>query len=373
MTATTAALAMASSGAAWAQGGPAVEERAGAWPKLAAPAHAFEIGVSSGYVRPFGDLAQGRRIGAIADGGLGAGLELGYRVSPRWGLSWAGQYHESNPADELRGDNDVRGLSTSIQGTLHLAPYERVDPYLTAGAGYRFLGRTTDGPGNDRVAHGFQLAKLQAGIDARITPEIAVGPYVAGDLDLFVWDNPEGPRGNVEIGDTSFSTFFSVGVQGRFDLGGTRRRDVTATPYIAAEVPPGTPPEAQALPMTDVGIEANLAAACGIAQPSAFFHFDSANVRVEEAATLSRLASCLTAGPLRGHRLEVIGYADPRGTDAYNRRLGRSRAEAVAAHLSTYGLPQGHIMTRSVGEEYATGTGPRGWALDRRVDIRIAR
>jgi outer membrane protein OmpA-like peptidoglycan-associated protein len=344
-----------------------------------APRGAFEVGMNAGYLRPFGSIAGGRPAGHVADSGLGLGLDLGYRVSPRFGIGWSGQFHESRAAEELARGTDVRGLANSIQGTYHFRPYERLDPYLSAGAGYRLLWQRSPVNGGDLMTHGFQLAKLQAGLDVRVSPDVAVGPFVAGDLDLFVWNEPEGPGGSVQIADQKLSTFLYGGVQARFDIGGRRegmaeviaRRRLVPSPYFQAEVPPA--PRGQGLPPSEVSIEPSLMAACGIGEPKAYFSFDSAELRVQQEGPLDRLAACLTTGALRGQSLEIVGHTDPRGPDEYNQQLGHSRADSVANYLTARGMSSARVNTKSVGEQQATGTEPQGWAHDRRVDIRLAK
>lgn len=127
------------------------------------------------------------------------------------------------------------------------------------------------------------------------------------------------------------------------------------------------------LPLTVTGIflDAELVAACDISlPPKAYFQFDSADLDLESNRPLSDVATCVTTGPLRGRKLELVGHTDPRGSDEYNKQLGRSRAESVRDFLLGQGLPQANLTTRSVGESDADAD-PSEWAYDRRVDIRL--
>jgi peptidoglycan-associated lipoprotein len=139
--------------------------------------------------------------------------------------------------------------------------------------------------------------------------------------------------------------------------------------------PPAPPPPAPSTTTTGVYLDPTIASACGIPQPKMFFTFDSAAVKRADAdsATVDTLSQCLTGGALKGKSLEIVGRTDPRGTDDYNQKLGKSRAESVAEVLTAHGVGQGMIKTRSTGEEKATGNDENGWAFDRRVDIRLAK
>ena len=207
------------SGAASAQG------LEGSAPRpLGAPNDAFELDVSTGYTQGFGAIS-GRRGGAVSDtarGGIGLGLGLGYRATPELGIGVTGQYQELAPAATQAEGTRVRGAAIGIEGKVHFLPYERVDPWLSLGAGYRLLWTAPPGPGNNVLQHGFELARSQLGLDVRVSRDIALGPVIGGDISLFTARNPEGPAGDTVIPDKRVSTFLFAGVQGRFDVGGGR-------------------------------------------------------------------------------------------------------------------------------------------------------
>ncbi len=71
--------------------------------------------------------------------------------------------------------------------------------------------------------------------------------------------------------------------------------------------------------------------------------------------------------------VRVSGYADPRGSDAYNDALSMRRAQAVAAALTGAGVPAGRMIIESHGKsESQTEQGDLdGYAFDRRVTVRL--
>jgi outer membrane protein W len=192
---------------------------------VAAPRNAFEIGVDTGYTQGFGNIQRNLGVGDRADAGIAFGLDMGWRASPVFYLGAHGDYQSYNADDRLSEGTSMRGVATSIQADFHLAPYTRVDPWLGIGAGYRLLWTSPDGPDNNLLTHGFQLAKLRVGADIRVTDSVAVGPMIGADINMFVWNKPEG-RPNVEIDGKRVSTFIYAGLQGRFDLGGERTKGV---------------------------------------------------------------------------------------------------------------------------------------------------
>jgi peptidoglycan-associated lipoprotein len=95
---------------------------------------------------------------------------------------------------------------------------------------------------------------------------------------------------------------------------------------------------------------------------SVFFGVDSA--ALDDAAR--EQLECISRSSAR---LNIVGMADPRGTEEYNLALGDRRARAVAEHISRLGYDRSRIDTRSLGEESANGTTESDWARDRRANF----
>ena len=155
------------------------------------------------------------------------------------------------------------------------------------------------------------------------------------------------------------------------------------TPSTAPQTPgvaPGAPgmapgaqtqdPDAAVLTVVGVDIDTRLAEMCGLPGTNVFFKFDSTRLGPEAKDRLQQIATCVTTGGARGQDLVLVGHADPRGPDEYNQRLGMSRAEAVARHLRSLGVPQARVEMESKGAETAMKE-PMGWPLERRVTIRL--
>lgn len=134
----------------------------------------------------------------------------------------------------------------------------------------------------------------------------------------------------------------------------------------ANRLPPNPPDSPQA---SAVHISDEIVKACGISAPNAFFAFDSANVRPDDATVLGQLATCFMTGPLKGREMKLVGHADPRGGSDYNMTLGQSRADAVKDYLLGHGMDKSKTDSSTRGSMDATGTDEPSWARDRRVDI----
>jgi outer membrane protein OmpA-like peptidoglycan-associated protein len=79
-----------------------------------------------------------------------------------------------------------------------------------------------------------------------------------------------------------------------------------------------------------------------------FFDFDRSDLTPQAVAIVGQAAH--NAGPAKVTRLEVTGHTDTVGSDAYNMRLSRRRAESVAAELEKDGIPAGEIAIFAKGK-----------------------
>jgi peptidoglycan-associated lipoprotein len=165
---------------------------------------------------------------------------------------------------------------------------------------------------------------------------------------------------------------------------------LTALPLLACggDKPPAKAPDtAQAAPTSTtnhlppqppdsptasaVRISDEIVKACGIKEPDAYFAFDSANLRAEDAGVLQQVVTCFTSGPLKGRTLKLVGHADPRGGSDYNVTLGQSRADSVAGYMLQKGMDKAKTESTSRGAMDAVGSDEPSWARDRRVDMML--
>lgn len=89
--------------------------------------------------------------------------------------------------------------------------------------------------------------------------------------------------------------------------------------------------------------------------------------------TLDKVAASMVQYP--DSLIDVYGYTDSTGSDAFNQRLSEQRAQAVANYLSARGVSAARIRSQGFGEDsrYFVGDNATadGRALNRRVEIKI--
>ncbi len=150
-----------------------------------------------------------------------------------------------------------------------------------------------------------------------------------------------------------------------------------APPTVAANT--SEPPATTSAPVAaspNLAVTSDLVRQCALrfnSTPQApKFDFDRFELLPEDRDVLDQVASCLTSGPLRGRTVQLVGRADPRGTEEYNLGLGTRRAESVLQYLEHLGVSPGQLSQTTRGALDATGTDEAGWHEDRRVDLRLA-
>jgi iron complex outermembrane receptor protein len=79
-----------------------------------------------------------------------------------------------------------------------------------------------------------------------------------------------------------------------------------------------------------------------------FFDFNKSDLTPQAASIVDQAAA--NAGPAKVTKLEVTGHTDTVGSDAYNMRLSRRRAESVAAQLEKDGIPASEIAIFAKGK-----------------------
>ena len=119
---------------------------------------------------------------------------------------------------------------------------------------------------------------------------------------------------------------------------------------ICSAPPPPPPPP---IPVTDL--------------KDIFFDFDKSNIRTDAGAVLGENAEILMVDA--NVTVLIEGYADIRGTPAYNLQLAQRRADAAKAVLVGLGIDPSRITTASGGEttQFGAGTTEEAYQLNRRA------
>jgi len=100
-----------------------------------------------------------------------------------------------------------------------------------------------------------------------------------------------------------------------------------------------------------------------------YFDYDDATLRPDAHQAIKAHAERLKSN---SQVIRIEGYADERGTEAYNKELGQRRADAVRELLISMGVSSSQIETVSFGEQrpLVLGKGETVWQKNRRVELK---
>ena len=109
-----------------------------------------------------------------------------------------------------------------------------------------------------------------------------------------------------------------------------------------------------------------------VALESVYFDTNEAMLRADARDMLKRHAESILGHPEWGV-VTVDGHCDERGSDEYNRALGRRRAAAVEHYLETLGVPTTRVTSRTFGEDRPAvlGHSESAWSHNRRSELQI--
>lgn len=101
------------------------------------------------------------------------------------------------------------------------------------------------------------------------------------------------------------------------------------------------------------------------------FRTDDDSVLAQSMSPLLKLGALVAAMPQA--RVRIDGYADSRGSDAWNDALSLRRAQSVAAVLAAAGVPRERLLVEAHGKHQADPADGDldGYALERRVTVRL--
>ena len=166
--------------------------------------------------------------------------------------------------------------------------------------------------------------------------------------------NPAGETHNLRVDQFGYVTEFS----GPFGMAGERG--------------PAGPQGAQG-PAGPVGPQAQAASPKQWAAFNNFlFDTDKSDIRSDEMSKVSDIAAYLQQN--QPAKVGIDGYAEPRGTDAYNQGLSERRVSAIRNALVKAGVPSDKIQTGAFGEQrlQCNESTTACWQRDRRVEVLIS-
>ena len=99
------------------------------------------------------------------------------------------------------------------------------------------------------------------------------------------------------------------------------------------------------------------------------FATDSSNISADFYKVLDSVAVVIKE--FEKTYVDVVGYTDSTGADAYNQKLSEARASSVARYLESQGVLPARVVSSGMGEAnpVASNDTAEGRSLNRRVEI----
>jgi len=183
---------------------------------------AFEVGVATGYAQGGGKLGGGMSdLQDVTGPGGALELDLGYRILPELSIGAYGTLSTFDTGTAIDNSTDLLGATAGIQAAYHFRADRSIDPWLSLGTGWK--GLWLDPPtGKTTSLQGLELARLQVGVDYRVSEDVSIAPVIGGSLAMFVSEDSPMTASYDEIQNKEVHLVGFAGLSGRFDFGGTR-------------------------------------------------------------------------------------------------------------------------------------------------------
>ncbi len=306
-----------------------------------------------------------------------AALNLGYKFTPAFGLrigasGWQGKGAWVSPKQLydfqfVQGNLDLVLDLASLFAGFH--PTRAVTPYLFGGGGYAY-GFEND-KANELNTNGYVLeylwkdskgflgGRFGLGIDFRLSDAISLGLEANATL---LDDHFNSKR--ADNADWQFNALAGI----KINLGKTYKK--TEPVYYEPQPAPVQPaPESKSEPKPEPKPKPAPVVVKEFPQlPPVHFAFDSDVVDTQKYATeLATIVSTLKE--FSDVNVEITGYTDHRGSNAYNEGLSLRRAEAVKEYLIGEGVDEARLTTSGAGKDPQTSGKEALTIKARRVEV----
>ncbi len=276
-------------------------------------------------------------------------------------------YKNRTPSNRI---NETTSLfSTDLDFLYHFIPYSVISPYMLLGFGATIFNvENAPTPSREGANSDYEM-NLGLGANLNLSSDWAMRVYhtvndngLEGNSDL---DEIKGILGS--NGDTYMT--FCVGALYYFAKG--EESD------LCKELPVGVKEIIKEVPVvvekkvTDTVFVKSVPYQKKLVLFGVNFEFDKATLRPESYPILDHVVKELKSHP--DVRVEILGYTDSIGTELYNLRLSKRRAEKVKRFLIEQGISPSRIYTKAMGESNPIRSSATriGRAFNRRIEFKI--
>jgi outer membrane protein OmpA-like peptidoglycan-associated protein len=295
--------------------------------------------------------------------------DFGYQVGigTNFAPNWAGEVNYSNGSYKIRSLGESQKLwAYSLDFLYKFLPDSTVRPYLIAGG-----GELNDKIGAGDIYHTY-LAEAGAGLLTGIGSQSgAVRLQLRTEAKYrleFANRDEFGPKDPSDL-------IFGVGFTLSFGNPVPPPMVAKAAPVVEEPPPPPPPPPPAPEPChAPAGFQVD--ANCHIIDQTLVvravdFEFNSLRLTEPARDTLDEVTTALKKQPEM--QVQIKGFTDSIGTDAYNLTLSQKRADAVKAYLVSKGLSESTLTATGYGkaDPISSNATKEGRAQNRRVEFAV--
>ena len=180
--------------------------------------NAVEVTIGTGYAQGVGNIGP-EQASLTQEGTAGGAVQLGvgYRIIPQLSLGVYGSGSMFGRADSVDSEAHLYSATAGVESAWHVLPgHSEWDPWVSLGTGWR--GYWVQQNLGQSSVQGWEVARLQTGVDFRIDKAVAVSPVIGADITTFFTQQTPDSNGYQNIHNAHASTFLFAGFQGRFDI-----------------------------------------------------------------------------------------------------------------------------------------------------------
>jgi hypothetical protein len=187
----------------------------------------LEISLRAGYGIPLGTLADNTKLSDLMTATIPFVFEIGKRFNHDYTVALFFQYGVGlvKDGDTSGCGNGMPSCSSTdyrfgIEGLYRIKVPGSFTPWIGFGVGYEILtiGQTVNGLDSSVSLRGFEFGALEAGGDFRLTPTVALGPYVSCSFGQYGTVSTSG--GDQDVTNTGIHSWLQLGARATFSFFG---------------------------------------------------------------------------------------------------------------------------------------------------------
>jgi hypothetical protein len=187
--------------------------------EVSATRTSLEVAIGGGYTQGIGGAGSSGSVEDITGPGGTLEVQVGMRWSPQFSLGVYGTLARFRHGEQFADGSSAHGATAGVHAVWHSRESRSIDPWISAGAGWRGLWLSPAFAPAVSV-HGLELLRIQLGIDYRFTPWFAISPVIGVSASLFLVEGAATATERMTLHDNRLNLYGFTGVLGRFDLGG---------------------------------------------------------------------------------------------------------------------------------------------------------